>query len=69
MQHCTSVASLSGKYKDCLYTTGEKSLELPLISHVKNENPMSEPMKVALGVFHRWPVAMKYPWNAFIGHE
>ena len=30
---------------------------------------MNEPMKVALGVFHGWPVAMKYPWNAFFGHE
>jgi len=30
---------------------------------------MSEPMKVALRVFHGWPVAMKYPWNVFIGHE
>ena len=33
------------------------------------ENPVSEPMKVALGLFHGWLVTMKYPWNAFIGHE
>ena len=43
--------------------------ENPGSAHVKNENPMSEPMKVTLGVFHGWSVAMKYPWNAFIGHE
>ena len=22
-----------------------------------------------LKVFHGWPIAMKYSWNAFIGHE
>ena len=44
-------------------------MELTRISPVKNENLMSEPMKVALGVFHGWPVALKYSWNVFIGHE
>jgi len=33
---------------------------------LQDENPMKEPMKV---VFHGRLVTMKYPWNAFIGHE
>jgi len=40
---------------------------------IYHENLMSEPMKVNRingWFFHGWPVAMmKYPWNAFIGHE